>query len=389
MYIYLDEFLKTKPKRNSKYYFNIDDIIYYKNEKIKIVSQFKKGGDKYYHVICMNCNNDFDLREPNIFHKRGCAYCKNKKIKIGYNDVATTNPILANYMLNKDDAYKYSQNSNQRINWKCDCCGTIIENKQISLVNNFGLCCPKCNDGISFPNRIMYNILLSLKIDFETEKSFEWSNHKKYDFYIPSVNCIIEMQGGFHNESKFGKDVSIVKNNDKYKKEIAQKNGIENYITINAYVSIFKKIEENIIESDLSNLFIIDNIDWKECYNKSIKSIIPQICEIWNSDKNITSDGISKIFKINIATVSKYLKIGNELGLCSYNPVDGHKRASNTLKKEVICKNTGEIFKSAKEAALCYHLLSTSNIRECCLNKRKYAGKDSDTGDLLSWAYII
>lgn len=76
--------------------------------------------------------------------------------------------------------------------------------------------CPKCGDGISYGEKFMYAILLDSGYDFETQHVFSWSNgkrngngRKKYDFYIPSKECIIEMHGVQHYP-EYGQDFSFL-----------------------------------------------------------------------------------------------------------------------------------------------------------------------------------
>ena len=103
-----------------------------------------------------------------------------------------TNPELAKLLLNPEDGYKYTKGSNKKADWKCPHCDFIIKNKSIVEVYQRGLKCPQCDDGISYPNRLMFSVLNILKICFETEKLFKWCqfNYKGknyrgiYDFYF-------------------------------------------------------------------------------------------------------------------------------------------------------------------------------------------------------------
>ena len=55
--------------------------------------------------------------------------------------------------------------------------------------------------------------------------------------------------------------------------------------------------------------------------------------------------------------------------------------------KLVECINTKELFPSTVEAAKWAHIKSRSNITDCCLGKRKSAGKHPETGEKLHWRY--
>lgn len=53
----------------------------------------------------------------------------------------------------------------------------------------------------------------------------------------------------------------------------------------------------------------------------------------------------------------------------------------------VECINTKQLFPSTVEAAKWAHIKSRSNITDCCLGKRKTAGKHPQTGEKLHWRY--
>lgn len=57
--------------------------------------------------------------------------------------------------------------------------------------------------------------------------------------------------------------------------------------------------------------------------------------------------------------------------------------------KKIRCKNNGKIFLSLKDAAKWCGLAGTTGISAVLTGKRKYAGKDPDTGKKLSWEQIL
>ena len=115
MNISIDDFMKDKPRRSSSFYFSEGDILEYDNNLLKIISEYHKEKEKYYTVKCLKCNGIYDVREGNIRHKRGCPYCKNKKVLIGFNDIATTNPLLMTMMKDKNNAFRYVEGSYKKL----------------------------------------------------------------------------------------------------------------------------------------------------------------------------------------------------------------------------------------------------------------------------------
>lgn len=217
-----------------------------------------------------------DRHEKNV----GCPYCSNRKVLKGFNDIWTTNPELAKLLNNPEDGYKYMQFSKHRVDWKCpnSDCNEIIANKKISDVNLYGLSCPKCSDGVSYPEKVMYIFLKQLNENFEYQKTFKWSNNKRYDFYIEDKSIIIETHGRQHySEHGFyklgGKTLKEEQENDSLKESLAKSNGIKNYIVIDCRKSNFEFIKNNIINSKLSEFFDLDKINWNEIQSKSYRKL--------------------------------------------------------------------------------------------------------------------
>lgn len=78
---------------------------------------------------------------------RGCPYCANKKVLAGFNDLATTNPNLANewdYAKNGELTPKdVAAGSDKKAWWKCRSCGA----EWYASINNRsrGAACPECS----------------------------------------------------------------------------------------------------------------------------------------------------------------------------------------------------------------------------------------------------
>ena len=56
----------------------------------------------YYNIDCNICGANFQMEQSNLFHRKdNCPCCSNKRVFVGINDVATTNPELIIYFNNK------------------------------------------------------------------------------------------------------------------------------------------------------------------------------------------------------------------------------------------------------------------------------------------------
>lgn len=271
--------------------------------------------------IC-NLGHEFDCIIRDRVNKGiNCQYCSGRKVLKGYNDISTTHPQYYDIMLNKEEAYKNTYGSHQRVDWKCPDCNHIIKNKVIKTVIRSGLSCPVCSDGKSYPEKVMHNLLLSLNINFKPQKKFNWSDGKIYDFYLPEYNLIIETHGKQHYidncfGSLDGDSLEQTQTNDKYKYNIAMNNGVDKYIIIDYRKSELEWIKNNILNSELSEIFDLNNIDWTDIDIKASKSNHILFLELWNQGLSVIQ--IIKETKSSETTIGKALKKFSKQGLCIY-----------------------------------------------------------------------
>lgn len=281
-------------------------------------------------VINKFCNHKFTTKAINI--SRGeckCPYCNGKKVLVGFNDLWTTHPEIAKMLKNSEDGYKVTYNSGKKLEWICPDCGTILKKVVYSVVNS-GLKCNICSDNIPLGEKIMYSVLNCLNINFDYQAKFDWDNTKKYDFYIKKINTIIEVNGIQHYEERLSfthTPLKEIQENDMYKFDMAKKNGISNYIYINASSSDFVEIKENIIKSKLSDLIPIHNLsdgDWINIAKKTYKSFFVSCVNFWNEGWCVNQ--IHEETKLSNDTIRKYLISANRLNMCDYNTSEARSR---------------------------------------------------------------
>lgn len=312
--------------RKTEFIYDIGDIIKGRYSQIEILEQirtkyYNKNNRKFYKYKCLKCSYENNINESILVKNVGCPVCANKKVMLGVNDMWTTDSYMAKNLANPSDGYKYTKCSAVKVDWICPDCGNIIKNKAISKIYTYGLKCPYCGDGISYPEKFVINVLNQLNIEFEYQKTFDWLKNRIYDFYFIFNNneYIIETDGIFHiidnTMSKQTKEESKIIDN--YKDEMAYKNNIK-IIRINCIRSELKYIKNSIIESELSKLFDLSNIDWLKCHENGCKSMVKEVCESYNKGYNINE--LILIFPICKNTVRNYLKQGAEINWCNYNP---------------------------------------------------------------------
>lgn len=376
--------------------FKVNEII---NDNI-ILTQEKINGSKYYKVKCIRCGYIRTISEYELKKKHCCGVCANKIIIKGINDIATTHPHLIKYFKYKDDAYKYSYGSGQKVWLKCHDCGfekytTIVSMSKYQLFN-----CPRCSDGFSYPEKLIISILDELNIDYIAQykivnKSFKFKNKDYkpiYDIYFENENkkYLIEMDGGFHKkayrDSKLStKDVKFI---DKQKDILAKENDYQ-IIRIDSQKSNFNYIMENIKKSILANMFDFSLIDETTINSKIFSSLVKQVCDYYNSNKNLSTSKIATYYKLDRTTIVKYLKIGKELGWCDYTSQESYIKNAKLKEKQIICLNTKKIYNSIQSVAEDYSI-NIRSVSNCCHHRIKHAGfiiKDGKK-EMLCWMFL-
>lgn len=279
--------------------------------------------------------------------------------------------------------------------YTCECldCGSKKEVTEICLRYK-GFTCDYCSDKISYPEKVVFILLKLLGVKYKYQKRFDWSKKvcfpcdkkptdKIYDFYIPSLETIIEVNGELHyQESKWSnsRPLSYIKDNDKYKKELAIKNGIIKYITLNCLVSDFEYIKESVIESELNEILDLSSVNWNEINTLTYSSLMKTCSNLWNDGVKSTKQ-IAETLGLSKQTVITYLKKMSSVGICDYDPKlelkNGAKYTQQKRKKEIICLDNGLIFDSAidcsRDSANVFgESLCQSKINLVCLNKRNH-----------------
>lgn len=254
-------------KRHKTFKYKVGDIVKLKSCNVKIIETFKKKDNRnnyrqWYKYICLNCNNIHCISSDNINKGYSCPFCcpTPQKVKKGYNDISTINHEMVKYFVKKEDTYKYSHCSNRKVEMKCPICGHE-KNLRISHLYKYGFVCDVCCKNKSFGEHYLSVLLNKLNIKFITEYCPKWIKRKRYDFYLPYYNCIIEVHGEQHykeTRGKFSRTLQEEQENDKYKKDVAIANGISNYITLDCSKSSVNFISNSILNSEIKSMLHIN-----------------------------------------------------------------------------------------------------------------------------------
>lgn len=336
------EFLKGRIGRiigaiSSDYKFNIGDNIKDQKRNITIIDKYKiHKNQKYkriYKYVCNKCQNIDVIEEHNLLNgKQGCNLCGHKKVIEDVNSIYAVAPFAIDWGISIEDAKKYTPMSNKKINITCPICGKTKNKAIFRIFKNNGVVCECQKDGLPFTEKYMISFLKNLKVNYIYQLNsshFDWCGKYRYDFYFKfnGIEYIIEIHGMQHYEKGFssmgGKTLQEEIENDLLKKELAFKNGFNDYtyIVLDFRYSNLDWFINSIMNSLLPQIldFKYEDIDWEQHSKFAISSILYEICDYKNNNPAMTSLEIANIYKLNRTTIIKYLKLGNKLNLCSYD----------------------------------------------------------------------
>lgn len=396
-----------------KWFYEINQEIINNDKEFTIIERKKLKNRQYYKIKCNKCGfdsnkeyiklknnpkriilNEYWIEKDGLEKMNSCPCCgKNVQvICFGINDLATTNPQLVKFFKGgKQEAKLYHATSQERVNLFCPDCKTDITNIMIRQFTKKKNYCPNCGGGGYYPNRLMFNILKELHQIFESEYSPTWIAPKRYDFYLPKFNIIIEMDGSLGHGNKIHTKSKITLNEsisiDKYKDEQANLHGIS-VIRIDCKKSDFNYIKNNIIKSDLCNYFNFNNLNWDIIRIKALTPIMLTVCNMYKNGM-INTYNIANEVGMKPSSIRNYLHEGTALGLCNYDnnklrKQNCHENSGSFKSKKIVLLNTLEVFNTQTEAQEKYKV---ENISDCCRGKRSYAGIHSITYEPLVWVY--
>ena len=287
-------------------------------------------------VRCKKCCQEFENTPTELLLGVGCLVCSGRLVVQDINSVAALRPDLIQYFKRSNDACCVTTGSKKKVSLICPDCGA---EKQMVMSNlsRKGFSCNICGDKISYPNKLIRNIMYQLEdqcgyIEFEWFE--KWEYKYRYDVYFEKNDqkYVVEMQGEQHYRGWKGHNIEQIQKNDDAKKDLAI---IHNVIPIvvDARKSNFNYIFKNISQSLLSEIFDLSKVDCDICKENSTKNIIKLVCQDYNS--GMTTTELMAKHKLCRATIVNYLHRGVELKWCNYVPKDSHKKSLEVLKKKI------------------------------------------------------
>lgn len=352
-----------------------------------IKETFRKNGEarkyKYYNYTCLDCGwNNGTIEEGNLDAGYGCSCCNGRTVVVGINDITTTAPwMIPFFQGGKEEASKYTCSSNKKIYPKCPDCGRVkTKLMTINSINQKHSIGCYCSDGISYPEKFIYKLLIDNNIDFIKELSssdLKWVGEYRYDFYLKKYNVIIEVHGMQHYKdcSGWNQNTNTLEEQQKIdedKRTLATNNHVSDYIILDCRYSEQECIINSIKKSNINKYINLDNYDFTKCGKFASGNLLKEICIYFDQNSELSTIDISKIYKLDPNTVRKYLKEGTKLGFCNYNVKDAleKSRKKESIRCPVKVFKDGillGIFKSRANAAKCSMELFGVKFNSSCI----------------------
>lgn len=361
-------------KINWKY--EIGQVIKDEKRDMTIIEREMRNSYQYYKYHCNIDENEDWIEESSLKKGTRCNVCSNRKAMLGVNTIWDTDRYLVtDYGLDEEFAKTHTIGTKDKGGFTCKDCGNIKLCVPFGVKRNKSIGCSCGDKYCSYPEKLVYSMLKQLNIDFEfqlTKNNFKWIDDYKYDFYIPSLDLILETHGRQHGRFITSGELTLVKkvNGFKISKRndikidskkcwLAYKNRIDKYIQLDCYYSDMEYIKNSMLNSELANIFDLSNIDWNKCEEFALKNIVKEVCDYWREHKeinkeDITTSNLAKYFKISKEIIRIYLKNGTKLGWCNYNPKEEMKNSAikcgKKNKKKIMCIELNKTFSSAVDA---------------------------------------
>lgn len=320
-----------------------------------------------------------------ILHGNKCPYCSGHKVIIGETSLWDTRPDVAELLKDKNEGYKYSAGSGIRVEFVCPIC-KMVHKKIIQHVCRYGFACKNCSDKISYPEKFSRALLKQLPvICVKYEWSPDWLNPYRFDNYFKynGKSYVLEMDGGIgHGNKKFGsneKDFDGYKR-DQIKDDLALQHNIC-VIRVDCDYPVdnrFEYIKNSILNSQLSYIFNLSDINWILCDKQAQNKLVPQVAELYNQGLSLLE--IKETLGYSKKAIIRWIKQADNIGLCDYDPHEAKTRGEYAATMRRIQINQYSInneyigtYRSMVEAEK-QTGISKSNISHACDYLNKSAG---------------
>lgn len=173
---------------------------------------------------CNDCGLVSELQLAYFLKKQTCPGCS-------YNAKHYTTKGIQNKLPDGYTLLEEYKGTDTKVLVRHEDCGFIWKTTVHGLLSDYR--CPKCSKKHSKGEQNIIHWLTLNHFKFYPEYKFEWSNNKRYDFYLPEEQLVIEYMGIQHYQTIkfFQRTVEEQQGIDNWKKEQALLHGLQ-YMTI-------------------------------------------------------------------------------------------------------------------------------------------------------------
>ena len=202
-----------------------------KNEK-KPRDVFLNCNSKFWFT-CEKCKHDFDSKLASVTSGRWCPYCPSKKlcedecVACFGKSFATSDKAQFWHPKNDKKPRDVFLSSNSKYWFTCEKCTHDFDSTLYHVTS--GRWCPKCKNKTE---KMLYEWLLRYANDVLTQKTFDWcvnietGGNYRFDFYIPTLRLLIELDGRQHFQQVSNwKSPELQRDSDVFKMKKAVENG--------------------------------------------------------------------------------------------------------------------------------------------------------------------
>lgn len=394
------------------YLYNIGDIV---NDSLRIIekSRNSKNGKKSYIVSSIKYPEapHYSMLEENIVKGQRDAYLSGRRVFEG-NSLYSIEWVRP-YLVDIEESKSIAPKSSRKIEFSCPNCRRTKKAQPNNIINQ-GFSCHFCSSNISYPELFMMAYLEVKGIKYEYQKVFKDLLNRRFDFYLPESNTVIETHGLQHYDKK-SVWFSKTKIQDKEKKLWCKNNNIL-FVEIDCRKSNYLYIKSTINNSTLPKISNKEDKDIQSYikylnYN-NLEELIRLYEKVGSMELVGKKLGISTtavrntLKKVNykkensfedskvIELYKKYYsinKVAKELNTSTFKVTEtldnnGIKREGTKKNtKKVLCTTTNKIYSSTSEASK-ETGINRGSISKACNNKIKYAGKINETP--VYWRYV-
>lgn len=340
---------------------------------------------KSYNYKCTICGYEGQMSESRLNRMKsdGCACCKGQVVSEHINSIVAkeeTHWMIDYFEGGYDEAKLYAPQSNKDIEMVCPICKRKKKNKICNLYHRKNIGCT-CGSGVSKLEKVFAEILKMNDIEFVKEYRLSGYDDKRYDFFIPKLNTIIECHGGQHfamgRNSKWG-TLEEQQENDKLKYDRAVNRGFnygETYFVINCKED---KIE-NIYDQVKSLPFVdLTEEQFQDCILRSANEDIRLILDYLEQNPSATKNELCKALNMSKEKVSSLLRKSAKQGIVEYD-TKSYERLNTPGRKVYVYRNEDMVY-SFESIALARRELEKlidfpykdNYLRNLCLSQGKY-----------------